>query len=547
MDLFNIRNKLSKGELLSSIKLRVTYYSRVSTDHIEQKNSLKNQVDHFYEMINDNSNWIYVDGYIDDGIGGTSDVKRDNFMKMIEDAKNNKFDLIITKEISRFSRNTLDSIKYTRELLSYGVIVYFVNDNINTALLDSELRLTIMASFAQDEIRRLSERVKFGMNRAIKNGHILGNNMLYGYTKDKYTNKLRVINSEKVVIQRIYNMYVVEKCSLSKIVKILNNENIKNRNNNNFTTTSLKRLITNPKYKGYYCGKKTEVIDYMTKKVKYFSSNDWIIYKDNNIEPIIKEDMWDIACKRIKERNKKFGNSFKDKEMYKNRYPLSAKIYCKNDSKVFHRRCQCATDITWICGEYLKYGKKVCNSANIRESEIYYILNDIKALLEINLDDVVSMLLNLYKDKNNRFLNNQYKDVEKDKEKILLKKEKLLELNLEGNLSNEEFNKINNKYNKMLEDINKIKIDNTVTNFNNIKNYIISELKENSDEEIIRLFLNKIIALKKSNNTIELDIYLNAKKTIKFNKNYAFKRGKEFSNTKKYLINYEVNFFNITK
>ena len=184
MNLYEIRKKLNTGIPISMIKLRVTDYSRVSTDHIEQKKSLKNQIEHFDEMIKQNKNWTYVPGYVDEGISGTTDLKRNNFMKMIEDARNEKFDLIITKEISRFSRNTLDSIKYTRELLSYGVAVLFINDNINTALPDSELRLTIMASMAQDEIRRLSERVKFGMNRAILNGNILGNNHLYGYKKN---------------------------------------------------------------------------------------------------------------------------------------------------------------------------------------------------------------------------------------------------------------------------------------------------------------------------------------------------------------------------
>ena len=108
MDLYTIRHKLSMGMPLTSIKLKVTDYSRVSTDHKEQQNSLKNQIEHFDEMIKNTPAWTYIDGYVDEGISGTTDYKRNNFMKMIEDAKNNKFDLIITKEISRFSRNTLD-------------------------------------------------------------------------------------------------------------------------------------------------------------------------------------------------------------------------------------------------------------------------------------------------------------------------------------------------------------------------------------------------------------------------------------------------------
>ena len=199
MDLYTVRKRLNMGMPLTTINLRVTDYARVSTDHLEQKKSLQNQVEHFEQYIKENPNWTYVKGYVDDGITGTSDIKRDNFMKMIEDARLGKFDLIVTKEISRFSRNTLDSIKYTRELLSYGVAVLFVNDNINTALPDSELRLTIMASMAQDEIRRLSERVKFGMNRAIERGEILGNDLLYGYKKDKDTGVLNIIETQDAI------------------------------------------------------------------------------------------------------------------------------------------------------------------------------------------------------------------------------------------------------------------------------------------------------------------------------------------------------------
>ena len=187
---------LNSGISINDINLRVVIYARVSTNYKEQKNSLVNQVEHFKKVIDNNLNWTYIATYIDDGITGTNDTKREQFMKMINDSKSDKFDLIITKEISRFSRNTLDSIKYTRELLNNGVAVFFVNDNINTILPDAELRLTIMASLAQDEIRRLSERVRFGMNRAIEKKVILGNNLLYGYKKDKESKKLVIIEEE---------------------------------------------------------------------------------------------------------------------------------------------------------------------------------------------------------------------------------------------------------------------------------------------------------------------------------------------------------------
>ena len=213
INLLNIRSQLEKGISISELSLRVVIYARVSTDHLEQKNSLANQIEYFKKYIRNNINWQYIYSYVDVGITGTSDLKRVNFMKMIADSKKDKFDLIVTKEISRFSRNTLDSIKYTRELLQNGVAVYFVNDNINTLSPDSELRLTIMASLAQDEVRRLSERIRFGMNRAIEKKQVLGNNSLYGYYKDRVNNKFVVNEKEGIIVKKVYELYVIDKLS----------------------------------------------------------------------------------------------------------------------------------------------------------------------------------------------------------------------------------------------------------------------------------------------------------------------------------------------
>ena len=165
------------------IPLRVTFYARVSSDTDEQINSLDNQISYYEEFIQKNEKWTFVPGYVDEGLSGISTKKRKHFNEMISDAKEGSFDLIITKEISRFARNTLDSLQYTRELLGWGVGVFFQNDNINTLDEDAELRLTIMSSIAQDELRKLSSRVKFGHQQAIKSNVVLGNSRIFGYTK----------------------------------------------------------------------------------------------------------------------------------------------------------------------------------------------------------------------------------------------------------------------------------------------------------------------------------------------------------------------------
>ena len=183
MDILSVR-QLLRQKTIYEIPMRVTFYARVSTDSEEQLNSLENQVNYYQEMIGKNAAWTYVPGYIDEGHSGISTRKRENFHRMVEDAKSGMFDLILTKEISRFARNTLDSIPYTRDSLSGGVAVFFQNDNIKTLDEDSELRLSIMSSIAQDELRKLSSRVKFGHQQAIKDGVVLGNSRIFGYTMD---------------------------------------------------------------------------------------------------------------------------------------------------------------------------------------------------------------------------------------------------------------------------------------------------------------------------------------------------------------------------
>ena len=558
MDLYEVRKRLNMGESITNINLRVTDYARVSTDSDKQKKSLKNQVEHFENYIKQNVNWTYIKGYVDDGITGTSDVKRDNFMKMIEDARKGKFDLIVTKEISRFSRNTLDSIKYTRELLSYGVAVLFVNDNINTAMPDSELRLTIMASMAQDEIRRLSERVKFGMNRAIERGEILGNDLLLGYKKDKNTGNLIIINEDARIVRRIYELYAIDEISLSKIAKILNEEGLKTSLNKKWSVSGLSRIIENPKYKGYYCAKKSEVVDYMSKKIKYFEKDKWIIYEDNiKVPPIVSVDLWERANKRLLLRKKGFQKRGKEKDLYKDRYLYSAKIYCDKCNAVYHRRIfrKNNKDVTWVCSEYLKKGKKYCDTANIRESEINYILEDILLKLKINVNKVINILMSYYKSTK---IDSDFEEViickQKELKSINLKKDKLLELNLQGIISNKEFYERNNMFNEKINKINdeleeiknnsdKIKIAN---NYSELARFLKSKLSSKIvRNHIIKNLLNYISVIKVSDSKIKLMVYLNYKLDNKkriFKGNYEFKRGYDTEGTKRYNITYEVEY-----
>ena len=250
MNIVKIRNEMRNGRTIFDLPLRVTFYARVSTDSDEQLNSLENQVQYYTELIQSKRSWSYVPGYIDEGISGTSTKKRDSFLRMIQDAKDGRFDFIITKEISRFSRSTLDSIQYTQELLEHDVGVLFQNDNINTLDPDSEFRLVVMAGVAQDEVRKLSERLKFGFRQAIKNGHVLGNDRLWGY--DKSGCVLTVNETEAQAVRRIFDLYANQQLGIRRISQILFDEGFTSRQGNAFNVLTIRHILCNPKYKGWY-------------------------------------------------------------------------------------------------------------------------------------------------------------------------------------------------------------------------------------------------------------------------------------------------------
>ena len=187
--------------------LRVAPYCRVSTDNEDQINSLENQVKYFNDFIKNKEDWIMVDMYVDEGITGTSTKKRKEFNRLTNDAYDGKIDLIVTKEVSRFARNTVDTLSHTRKLKDYGVGVLFINDNIDTRDKDGEFRLTIMASVAQEESRKTSERVKWGMKRQMENGYVFVNTIL-GYDVNK--GEMKINKDEAEIVKSIFNKFVYE-------------------------------------------------------------------------------------------------------------------------------------------------------------------------------------------------------------------------------------------------------------------------------------------------------------------------------------------------
>lgn len=455
MDIYQIRQQLKTCSIFD-IPLRVAFYARVSTDSDEQLNSLENQTSYYHNFINSNPNWTLVEGYIDEGLSAATTRKRENFNLMIEDAKLGKFDFIITKELTRFARNTLDSIKFTRELLSYGVCVLFQGDNINTIDEDSELRLTIMAGIAQDELRKLSSRIKFGHQQAIKNGVVLGNSNIFGYRKSN--KKLVVDEEEAVMVRELFEMYATGQYSLRQMEIYFYEKGYRNRKGNKIKHNTLSGILSNPKYKGYYVGNKVKVVDLFTKKQKFLPPEEWVLYKDETgeiVPAIVSEEIWDMANEVLQKRSLEV----KTKKLKCN-HPnlLTGKLRCTHcDAPYYRKDAKYKNHVTsrWVCSGKLNNGAHSCQSFAILEDEMQKLLFDIFTETYQDADKYIDDFLEFYR---STIQNGSYRNIEELQRKIdsiQAKKEKLLSYNVDGKISDDDFLKMYNKCELELSEYNK--------------------------------------------------------------------------------------------
>lgn len=283
---------------------QIVYYGRVSTEHEAQLEALEKQMQWYEDQTKYHPNWTVVGRYIDEGITGTLAKKRPAFMQMIEDAKRRKFDLIVTREVCRFARNTVDTLVLTRELRNYGVEVYFVSDNIWTMDGDGELRLTIMATLAQEESRKISERVRAGQAISRENGVLYGNGNIIGYDRIGGT---YVINPEQAeTIRTIFELYA-QGLGQKELVNELTRRGCKDGNGNvKWSCVKISRILRNATYMGYVCYNKSKVNNFLEKKRIKNLDEDTFVLKKGDFEPIVSEALWRL-CERIrKSRIKKY-------------------------------------------------------------------------------------------------------------------------------------------------------------------------------------------------------------------------------------------------
>lgn len=550
---------------------KVVFYGRVSTEHEEQTYALGNQMQWYEELKKSYPNWIIIERYVDDGSSGTQAKKRPEFMRMIDDAKMGKFDLIVTREVARFARNTVECLEITRQLKNYGVEVFFVQDGIRTMDNEGEMILTIRAMVAQEESRKMSERIKAGQAISRKNGVLYGNGNLLGYDRvgDTY-----VINQEQAeTVRMIFDLY---ESGLG--VQAIRNELIKRERINSsglikWDSTRILRCLKNTIYKGIMTYNKSHRNNFLEQKVIINHDENTFEYVAATFEPIISEEQWE-HCKLIREsrRNMRIVNVDGKAKMQFWGVHKGWNIWTKK------LRCQCGSSMRmdkWrpkLNGErpvgYKCYNQinKGANNITNRESEGFC---DMRAICGWKLEMMAKVVFRkLWKDSElleksiKIFMNEtvmEQQDIERIKNNYRLeikkfneKAERLIEMRLNGEIDRDTYLRL-----KVTADADKKQAEQQLLDYENlprvaqshpfskeeIKKHLLDFVSPNStdiDENIIDKFVTQI----KVESETEFSWYLcfdskenfNTEKKLYCTFTISFKDALKYRNKRKQLL-----------
>ena len=511
-------------------KKKVAAYCRVSTDSSDQANSFESQQRYFRQYIEHNPDWELFEVFADEGISGTNTKKRKEFNRMIDSAKNGDFNLIITKEISRFARNTLDSIFYTRELKKYGVGVIFMNDGINTLDGDAELRLAIMSSIAQEESRKTSERVKWGQKRQMEQGVVFGRSML-GY--DVKDGKMTINEEGAEIVRLIFHKFANEGKGTHVIARELAEAGIHPMRVKEWSNTVILRVIRNEKYCGDLVQKKTYTPDFLSHEKKYNrGQEEFVIIKDHH-EPIVFRELFEKANRILDEKSL----SQKGKAKYSNRYIFSGKIKCGKCGSSFVARYKTRKDGSrykaWRCYQSAKHGRKGCSCESIRNEDVIYIMYLVCRQLKYNRRKIINNLTNAIESVLMAEWNKTSTDeLTAEIEELTRKRTELIELYTSGDISKEEFTELRQKYSDRIEKIRAMQkgIESQQSMLDK-RQELMEDIKKSIDElingvqyedEFYGRILDKIVV----NDKNHIDVYLNM---LPYKWSYAVSSGAEMA------------------
>ena len=513
---------LNQERKIQHTKRKVAAYCRVSTDNEDQANSFESQRTFFRQYIERNPDWELYEVFADEGISGTNTKKRKEFNRMIACAKNGDFDLIVTKEISRFARNTLDSIFYTRDLKKHGVGVIFMNDNINTLDGDAELRLAIMSSIAQEESRKTSERVKWGQKRQMEQGVVFGRSML-GY--DVKDGKMYINEEGAKVVRLIFHKFVNEGKGTHVIARELREEGIQPMRVKEWQNTVILRVIRNEKYCGDLVQKKTYTPDFLSHEKKVnLGQEEFVIIKDHH-EPIISRELFDKANRILDEKSL----SQEGKAKHSNRYPFSGKIKCGRCGASYVARYKNRKDGSrykaWRCYEAANHGsphidkagnKKGCSGMSIRNEEAIHIMSLVCKQLTIDRQKISDNLIKMIHKVISMDVTGADTNVLREKTEAAKKKRTdLIDLYISGDIDRDEFSALRVKYDaeidslkSMMESIEKQQI------VKRKQQELMEDIKKAIDELISGIeyedeFYTQLLDKMVVNDRENIDVYLN--------------------------------------
>ena len=441
--------------------IKVAGYCRVSTDKEDQANSYVSQQRFFREYIERHPDWELHEIYADEGITGTSTKKRTQFNRMMNDAYNNAFKLIMTKEVSRFSRNILDTITYTRELKALGIGVLFMSDGFSSLDPDAELRLSIMGSIAQEESRRTSARVKWGQTRQMERGVVFGTSML-GY--DVAQGKMSVNPQGAEIIKQIFHKYGIEKKGISVIARELREAGHKTYTGNPIWSGShLLKILKNEKYVGDLVQKKTITPDYLTHEKKYNQGEEELIMIRDHHEAIVSRDLWNLVQEEIRKRHRVSNSS----DGRSNRYIFSGKIVCAECGARFVAKQKTRPDGSsyrrWGCYSASRDGiRKIDSHGNtlgcdvgkqirddLAEGMLSYVIGKLDVDREQVIADVLRIVLCVIRDGMVTADNQDH--LFRQIERITDKKTRAIDCYLAGDITKDEFSQIKASYDSELK------------------------------------------------------------------------------------------------
>lgn len=428
-------------------RVRVAPYCRVSTDSEDQLNSYRSQVAYYTDLVNKTKEWYLVDIYADEAITGTKVTKREDFQRMINDCLIGEIDMIITKSISRFARNTLDTLKYVRMLKEKNIAVFFEDENINTLTMDGELLLVILSSVAQQEVENISSNVKKGIKMKMKRGEMVGFNGCLGYDYNK-ENKTITINEEEAKIVKLIFQRYIEGVGATGIIRELNSFGYKTKKGNEWSQSSVLGIIKNEKYKGDLLLGKTFTVDPIEKRRMYNLGEEDRFYVKDHHEPIVSAETFDKAQSILNKRSfsMKRGVGPGNREKYSRLYPFSSKLECGFcggglSRRIWHSNTKNQKTV-WQCATATKKGKRYCSdSKGIAETVIECAFVESYKLITSNKKEILEEFINrIEKNLSSDQFEKKLLKIDNQIQDIISRQKKLLNLRIDDEIDTEIYN-----------------------------------------------------------------------------------------------------------